>query len=207
MAGIIQNPNKLGGVPQTASRYVAMSTCFDIFYAGSGETDTTLNHLGFISQITPGHSRTVTQLRHINSVDAGIAVDTTVTPDVITLNFSGFYVFGNTTTNIGQMEPGTKGAASDVLVGPSAGRMAGLNLLLTLDQQHIPFDIVIRHIIPSAGFVTNAEAGTVTNSTNQRIIGCYKNCTIATMSIPIVLGTAAISDSGSISVGYLAKNV
>jgi len=207
MAGIISNANKLGGVPQTASKYVAMSTCFDVFYAGSGESDTTLIHIAFINQLTPSHTRTVTQIRHLNSVDAGIAVDTTVTPDAPTLAFNGFYVFGNTTQNMGQIEPGTKGSASDILLGSSAGRLAGMNLLLTLDQQNIPFDIVVRHIIPNVGFVTNTEAESVTNSAKQRIIAVYKNCTIATMSTPINVGTAAVADNGSISVGYIAKNL
>jgi hypothetical protein len=210
MAGIITNSNKLGGVPQTASKYVAMSTCFDIFYAGSGEMDNSLIHIGFINQLTPSHTRTVTQIRHLNSVDAGIAVDTTVTPDVPTLAFNGFYIFGNAAKGrvLEVLNPGTKGSSGDTLLGTSAGRLAGMNLLMTLDQQNIPFDIAVRHIVPTGSSgISNADAAVVTNSTSQRIIAVYKNCTIATMSIPINIGTAAISDSGSISVGYIAKNI
>lgn len=197
MAGIITDTNKLGGVPQTASRRVAMSTCFDVFHSG-GEGAI---HLGFITQITPGHTRTVTQVRHLNSVDAGIAIDTVVTPDAVTLNFNGFYVYtqvvGN--TGLGAANIGKAMVAGDIGVGPSAGRMAGLHLLMTLDQQKIPFDIVVRHSMPgTTGFVTTPDAG--------QIIGVYKNCTISNMSIPINIGTAGIADSGTISVGYVAKN-
>lgn len=207
MAGIITSHNKLGGVPQTASKYVAMSTCFDVFYAGSGEAKSPTIHIAFINQLTPSHTRTVTQIRHLNSVDAGIAVDTVVTPDAPTLAFNGFYVFGNNSATIGTITPGSDTPQDNSGVGSSAGRLAGMNLLLTLDQQQIPFDIIVRHIIPSVGASSvdaNAAPG---NSATQRIIAVYKNCTIATMSTPINVGTAAITDSGSISVGYIASNL
>jgi hypothetical protein len=201
MAGIITSGNKLGGVPQTASKYVAMSTCFDVFYAGSGEALTDMIHIAFINQLTPTHTRTVTQIRHLNSIDAGIAVDTVVTPDAPTLAFNGFYVFGNTS-----LGTGTKTTGDNSGIGASAGRLAGINLLLTLDQQNIPFDIVVRHIIPSGTPAAVADIAPA-NSSTQKIIAVYKNCTIATMSVPINIGTAVIADSGSISVGYIASNV
>ena len=73
MAGIITDTKKVSGVPQSSSRHVAMSTCFDIWLADIQKL------IGFISQVTVTNTRTVTQIRHLNSVDAGIAVDTTVT--------------------------------------------------------------------------------------------------------------------------------
>lgn len=201
MAGIITDNNRLGGVPQSASRYVAMSTCFDVFLEGT-------HHIGFISQVTIGHTRTVTQIRHLNSVDAGIAVDTAVTPDTITLSFNGFYVysrsltdagFGQTGTDALNIATGTKVQAGSTGVGPSIGRLAGIDLLMTLDQQNIPIDIVVRHSSPATvgARITNPESG--------QIIGVYKNCTISAMSIPINIGTAAIADSGTMSVGYVAS--
>jgi hypothetical protein len=203
MAGIITENNRLGGVPQSASRYVAMSTCFDVFLEGT-------YHIGFISQLTIGHTRTVTQIRHLNSADAGIAVDTVVTPDTITLSFNGFYVYsqtkkvpsgylGETGVDALNTATGTPLAAGSIGVGPSIGRLAGINLLMTLDQQNIPIDIVVRHSSPSTpgARITNPESG--------QIIGVYKNCTISAMSIPINVGTAAITDSGTMSVGYVSS--
>lgn len=203
MAGIITDTNKLGGVPQSASRYVAMSTCFDVFLEGT-------HHIGFISQVTIGHSRTVTQIRHLNSVDAGIAVDTTVTPDAITLAFNGFYVYSRSLQTRGFGQTGTEALTSGTTgkavqsgstgVGPSIGRLVGIDLLMTLDQQNIPIDIVVRHSYP------DATTGRVASADTGNIIGVYKNCTISAMSIPINIGTAAISDSGSLSVGYVASS-
>lgn len=182
MAGIISDLKKLGGVPQSASRHVAMSTCFDVLLE-----DTT--YLGFISQLTLGHTRTVQQIRHLNSVDAGIAVDSTVTPDAVTLNFNGFYVYsqgtGSALSNVT--------AASRLQVGPTIGRAAGVDMLMTLDQQNIPFNIVVRHATSNLATATST------------IIGVYKNCTIQTMSIPLNIGSAAISDSGVIAVGYVSS--
>lgn len=210
MPGLIKNSNKIGGVPQGASRYVAMSTCFDVFYAGMGDADNTIIHIGFINNLTANHSRTVQQIRHLNSVDGGIAVDTVTTPDTPTLSFNGFYVYGNdASNNLGAFTPGSKGTSSSMLVGATAGRLAGMNLLLTLDQQNIPFDIVVRHVSPQVkgALPTNDIVDDPTNTNGGRIIAVYKNCTISNMSIPIGIGNAAISDSGSISVGYIASDV
>jgi len=189
MAGIITDLNKLGGVPQSASRHVAMSTCFDIFL------DTTL--IGFISSLTLGHTRTVTQIRHLNSVDAGIAVDTTVTPDAITLQYAGFYVY-SASDAARATEFGAAFAAKNAAVGPSGGRLSGIGLLMTLDQQNTPFDIVVRHAY-------NAGIPLTDNNATGTIVGVYKNCTLASMNVPIQLSAAAVSDSGSISVGYVAS--
>jgi hypothetical protein len=184
MAGIIVDGNKLGGVPQSASKHVAMSTCFDVLLNSQV--------IGFISQITLGHTRTVTQIRHLNSVDAGIAVDTVVTPDAVTLNFSGFYVY----------KAGNDSSAptfTNTNTGPTMGRVAGgAALLMTLDQQNIPIDIVVRHAYKNVNDATDGTA---------KIIGVYKNCTIQSMSIPIVLTTAAVSDNGVLSVGYVASGL
>ena len=194
MAGIISDTSKLGGVPQSASRFVAMSTCFDVFLEGNV-------HIGFISQLTLGHTRTVTQIRHLNSVDAGIAVDTVMTPDTITLSYGGFYVYAKTSGTTGLLTNTSKRdvSTSNTNVGASGGRLAGISLLMTLDQQNIPFDIVVRHNMPgTSGFVTSPDTG--------GIIGVYKNCTLASMSVPIQLSAAALSDTGSISVGYVASS-
>jgi len=189
MAGIITDLNKLGGVPQSASRHVAMSTCFDIFL------DSTL--IGFISSLTLGHNRTVTQIRHINSVDAGIAVDTTVTPDAVTLQYAGFYVYAAGTSAQATELAGAL-AGNNAKVGPSGGRLSGVGLLMTLDQQGIPFDIVVRHSFNNGIPLTD-------NNASGTVVGVYKNCTLASMSVPIQLTAAAVSDSGSISVGYVAS--
>lgn len=202
MAGIITDGNKVGGVPQSASKYVAMSTCFDVFLGGD-------TPIGFLSNVTINNTRTVTQIRHLNSVDAGIAVDTVVTPDAPTLAFNGFYVYSNiaNTPDLGQNRAGVAIGAGEIGVGPSMGRVAGIQLLMSLDQQNIPFDIVVRHSYPTnttslPGFKVAQEA-----NINGEVIGAYRNCTINTMSIPINLGTAAVADSGNISVGYVASNV
>lgn len=191
MAGIINDSNKLGGVPQSASRHVAMSTCYDIWL----EDPHIL--IGFINQVTIAHTRTVTQIRHLNSVDAGIAVDTVVTPDAPTLTFNGFYVYkaeeGKALLNIG--DPSAEISQSNEGVGPSMGRLTGVALLMTLDQQRIPFSIIVRH---KSNNISHDEKGT--------IIGVYKNSTIASMSIPINVGTAAVADTGNISVGYVASS-
>lgn len=202
MAGIISDTNKLGGVPQSASRYVAMSTCFDVFLESNIQ-------IGFISQITIAHTRTVTQIRHLNSADAGIAVDTSMTPDAVTLSFSGFYVYSKSLQTSGFGQTGSEGIVDGITgkqiesgtaaVGPTIGRAAGIQLLMTLDQQNIPFDIVVRHSYP------DLTTKRVTAPENGSIIGVYKNCTISAMSIPIVIGTAAVSDTGTISVGYVAS--
>lgn len=185
MAGIITDLNKLGGVPQSASRHVAMSTCYDIYLNGD-------THIGFVSQITVGHSRTVTQIRHLNSVDAGIAVDSVVTPDAVNLNFNGFYVYSQ---GSGQTLGDVK-ATAKLQVGATIGRVAGVDLLMTLDQQQTPFDLVLRHNVTNTA-AASAIAGT--------IVGAYKNCTIQTMSVPINIGSAAIADSGVIVVGYVGR--
>jgi hypothetical protein len=190
MAGIITDGQKLGGVPQSASRHVALSTAFDV-YLGIDKK------IGFISSITVANTRTVTQIKHINSEDAGINVDTSTTSDAPTLSFNGFYVYKGTNsgTTLSNVESGSTGSGSLEGVGSTGGRLAGVDLLMTLDQQNIPFDIVIKH------FANNA-AGTV-----GTIIGVYKNCTISSISTPIAIGTAAVSDSGSISVGYVARSL
>jgi len=202
MAGIISDQNKVGGVPQSASKYVAMSTCFDVFFDGDA-------HIGFLNQVNINHSRTVTQIRHLNSVDAGIAVDTVVTPDAPTLGFNGFYVYSNTanTEDLGTNRAGATIDAGEIGVGASAGRIAGIQLLMSLDQQNIPFDIVVRHSYPST--VSSAPGFKVTESdaANGNIVGVYKNCTLSSMAVPINLGNAAVADNGNISVGYVASNV
>lgn len=185
MAGIINDPYKVGGVPQSASRHVAMSTCFDVQLNGT--------NIGFITTITLGHNRTVTQVRHLNSADAGIAVDTVLTPDVVSLNFGGFYIYSNKTNANGTFDSSTTNNGTGNEVGATAGRMSGVSMLMTLDQQAIPFDIVVKH-----------ADGNTSGATNT-IIGVYKNCTIASMSVPINIGSAGISDTGNISVGYVAN--
>ena len=180
MAGIISDSAKLGGVPQKSSAHVALSTCYDIFKDS--------DQIGFISGITIGHARTVTQHRHLNSVDAGIAVDSSTTPDVVTLNYTGFYVYS---------DGGSTLSTSNVKTGTSGGRLSGIGLLMTLDQQQQPFDIVIRHNATGANNATDTSA-------SGTVVGVYKNCTLASMSVPIQISTAAVSDSGSISVGYVA---
>lgn len=210
MAGIITDTSKVSGVPQSASRHVAMSTCFDVYYSnpagGAGSGGTIL--IGFLSQVSITNTRTVTQIRHLNSVDAGIAVDTVVTPDAPTLSFNGFYVYTNLASNQG-LDPDDTGvaiSAGQIGVGPTISRVAGINLLMSLDQQNIPFDIVVRHSFPS---VVNGQPGfgvqTDSQESNSRVVGVYKNCTISNMSIPINIGTAAVADSGTISVGYVAS--
>jgi hypothetical protein len=200
MAGLIQDDNKVGGVPQSASKYVAMSTCFDIFFNGD-------THIGFINSLTINHTRTVTQIRHLNSVDAGIAVDTVVTPDAPTLSFNGFYVYANIANEEDLLESriGSELTDGETGVGSSAGRIAGIQLLMSLDQQNIPFDIVVRHAYPST--IGSAPGPKVSNSDSAsgNIVGAYKNCTISGMTVPINIGTAAISDSGNISVGYVSS--
>lgn len=192
MAGIIVDPLKLGGVPQSASRHVAMSTCFDVFLEGS-------ILVGFISSVTISNTRTVTQIRHLNSVDAGIAVDTVVTPDAPTLSFNGFYVYNDKNNVISEVTTGDAVTGTESPgVGPTIGRVAGVELLMTLDQQNIPFDIVMRH----AALTSLTEA-----SGANKIVGAYKNCTINSMNIPITVGTAAVTDSGNITVGYVASSL
>ena len=192
MAGIITDGNKIGGVPQSASNHVAMSTSFDIYTGGN-------ILIGFINSINITNTRTVTQVRHINSVDAGIAVDSTVTPDAPTLAFNGFYVYssGSGSQTLGTISSGDRTGASQQAVGPSMGRIAGVQLLISLDQQHTLFDIVVKHVSQTA--ISTALG------TNATIVGVYKNCTIASMSIPINIGTAGVADSGNISVGYVAS--
>jgi len=192
MAGVITDAKKIGGVPQSASNHVAMSTSFDI-YTGSNIL------VGFINSITITNTRTVTQVRHLNSVDAGIAVDSTVTPDAPTLAFNGFYVYssGSGTKTLSGATSGASTTASQEAVGPSVGRIAGVQLLMSLDQQHTLFDIVVKHVAQTA-------IGTAVG-TDSTTIGVYKNCTISNMSIPINIGTAGVADSGSISVGYVAS--
>lgn len=202
MAGIITDQNKIGGVPQSASKFVAMSTCFDIFLDGH-------IHIGFISSLNLNHTRTVTQVRHLNSVDAGIAVDTVMTPDAPTVGFNGFYVYANRARVAGLTEEniGRDIGEGEIGVGPSAGRISGIQLLMSLDQQNIPFDIVVRHVYPSVlggapGFkVTEADA------LAGNVIGAYRDCTINSMTIPINIGTAGVSDSGNITVGHIASKV
>jgi hypothetical protein len=202
MAGIISDTKKVSGVPQSTSRHVAMSTCFDIWLADIQKL------IGFINQLTVTNTRTVTQIRHLNSVDAGIAVDTVVTPDTPTLAFNGFYIYGtkaNTNELAGEETVGRSGVEARG-VGPTIGRVAGIDLMMSLDQQNIPFDIIVRHVYPTTqastpGFgVTAAE-----QETGGTIIGVYKNCTISSMSVPINIGTAAVADSGNISVGYISS--
>jgi len=196
MAGIIGSDKKEGGVPQSASRHVAMSTSFDVYSDfGSGAI-----LVGFINSLTITNTRTVTQIRHLNSVDAGIAVDTTVTPDAPTLAFNGFYVYnaGKASNTLNSVVAGNGNSEPQGRVGPTIGRIAGVQLLMTLDQQNIPFDIIIRHVSNTA-----IVAGDTTAS--GTIIGVYKNCTISNMSVPINIGTAAIADTGNISVGFVAN--
>lgn len=190
MAGIITN-NQLGGVPQSASKHTAMSTCFDVYGANSKQ-------VGFINSITVNSTRTVTQIRHLNSVDAGIAVDTVVTPDAPTLQFNGFFVYNasNVSGTGLDVDSGAAVAEDNDAVGPSIDRIAGINLLMTLDQQQVPFDIVVRHVYL-------ASISSASNTGN--IVAVYKNCTISNMSIPINVGTAAVSDSGGISVGFIGN--
>lgn len=202
MAGIIKDQYKVGGVPQSASKRVAMSTCFDIFLDGSVP-------IGFIQSLTINHTRTVTQIRHLNSVDAGIPVDTVVTPDAPTLSFNGFYIYSNSelSQDLAESVIGDEIETGQIGVGPSAGRISGIQLLMCLDQQNTPFDIVLRHNYPSTvnsspGFKV-ADDGAV----NGVIVGAYRNCTINSMSVPINIGTAAVSDSGNITVGYIASKV
>lgn len=202
MAGLITDTNKLGGVPQSASKFVAMATCFDVFLDGS-------KHIGFITQLNIAHTRTVTQIRHLNSVDAGIPVDTVMTPDAITLTFNGFYVYANAANTQGLTDANVGEVISEgqIGVGASIGRVAGIQLLMTLDQQNIPFDIVVRHAYPS---VVNSKPGFKVSNANQlagQIIGAYRNCTISGMTVPINIGTAGVADSGTIVVGYVASKV
>ena len=196
MAGIITDGAKIGGVPQSASRHVAMSTSYDVYTV----TPTGIVLIGFINSLTITNTRTVTQIRHLNSVDAGIAVDTTVTPDAPTLAFNGFYVYnaGRAVRDLSNVTTGESNTATQGAVGPTIGRMAGVQLLMSLDQQHTPFDIVIKHVNATA-LVTDDSHATGT------VVGVYKNSTISNMSIPINVGTAAVADSGSISVGYVAS--
>lgn len=198
MAGIIKDGFKIGGVPQSASRHVAMSTSYDI-YSDTGEG---IILIGFINSITINNTRTVTQIRHLNSVDAGIAVDSTVTPDAPTLSFNGFYVYnsGEGTSQLSNVVTGKANTNPQEAVGPTIGRISGVQLLMSLDQQQTPFDIVVKHVNNSA-----VAAGDTTQS--GTIVGVYKNCTTSSMSTPINIGNAGVSDSGNISVGYVASDI
>ena len=78
---------------------------------------------------------------------------------------------------------------------------------MSLDQQNIPFDIVVRHSYPST--IGSKPGYRVAENANVdgNVIGAYRNCTISSMTIPINLGTAAVADSGNITVGYVASAV
>lgn len=207
MAGFINDEFKLGGVPQSASRHVAMATCFDVWLGDQ----IAKGPIGFISGITITSTRTVNQIRHLNSVDAGIAVDTTMTPDSPTLGFNGFYVYKNYNQARSELAIASVGdtGANFKGVGPSAGRLVGVDLLMTIDQQQIPFDIIIRHVYPTsraqADLATPGGAVSEEDASGGVVIGVYKNCTITNMSIPIQIATAGVSDTGNISVGYVAS--
>ena len=91
----------------------------------------------------------------------------------------------------GEIEDVTRGAKRSI---------SNVIIIADKDQQRKPFDIVVRHV-NSTDIVDGAT------DIKGKIVAIYKNCTISGMSIPIAVANAAVSDSGSVSVGFVGDEI
>lgn len=161
--------NADAGVKVPESHRTAISTSIDII-------DHDGNNIGYIQSINWTQNRTVTPVRHLNSLDAGRIVEAAPSPANYTLNVNGFALYNK--QNDGSLIQ---------RIGGSITAMA----MKTLEEQSIPFNVVVTFTHPATG----EETKTV-----------YHDCWLTNHSTPINIGTALISETASLFVSWPAES-
>ena len=157
--------NADAGVSIPESNRTVVSTSIDIF-------DHDGNNIGYIQSIAPSQTRNVTAVRHINAIDAGRIVEAVPSPANYTMNVNGFALYDN---------------QNDGSLIQRIGGSITAQAMKSLEEQSIPFNIVITETHPATG----VDAKTV-----------YHDCWLTNYSHPVNIGTALIAETASIFVTW-----
>jgi hypothetical protein len=161
MAGL---PGDGVGIPGT--NQVVVSTSIDVL-------DEQGFNIGFVTRIDRRDARPVERIRHLNAEDAGRTVEMTPSPEGVTLDVTGFYIYPKSALEkrslLNRLPQSVDGAAS----------------FRSLNSQKIPFVIVERTRHPA----TNVESKTT-----------YVGCWLTAFSRPINIGTATVAETATVEV-------
>lgn len=127
MAGLVTQGSTVG-LP--AENKAVISSSVDVFDQDGFE-------IGFVSQITPSHTRTVQRIRHLNSADAGRVIESAPSPEDISISGTGLNLY-----NIAESQQQSLIAR---LPGQAGARFK------TLNDQKIPFFIQVVETHPASG--------------------------------------------------------
>ena len=166
MPGLVytaQNPRSGVSIPE--SNRTIVSTSVDILDAQG-------NNIGYITNFSPTHNRTVTRIRHLNSLDAGRILEMAPSPSDINMTVGGFALYNK---------------QHDGSIIQRLGGGATAKAMRMLEEQSIPFLIAERETHPVTNDVTT--------------IG-YHMCWLTNYSSPKNIGTAVIAETASIAIGW-----
>ncbi len=158
--------NAAAGVSIPESHRTVISTSIDIF-------DHDGNNIGYIQSITPSQTRNVTPVRHINSIDAGRIVEAAPGPANYTMNVNGFALYD---------------AQNDGSLIQRIGGSVTAQAMKSLEEQSIPFNIVITETHPATGNETKSV---------------YHDCWLTNYSHPVNIGSALIAETATIFVTWI----
>ena len=135
-----------------------------------------MQNIGYISQLGDSANRNVTRIRHLNHEDAGRVVETVLSPEDRTLSVSGFALYN---------------VDFDGSVVQRIGGSSTRKKMASLEEQSIPFMIVQKEVHPVS---------------KEETITTYHDCMLTSHSKTSNIGTATISESANILVGWVENN-
>lgn len=166
MPGLVaaaQNPRAGVSIPE--SHRTILSTSVDLL-------DMQGNNIGYITNFTPSHSRNMTRIRHLNSLDAGRILEMAPSPSDINISVGGFALYNK---------------QDDGSLIQRLGAGATKKAMRMLEEQSVPFLIAEVETHPITGDKTS--------------IG-YHLCWLTSYSSPKNIGTATIAETANIAVGW-----
>lgn len=158
-----QNPR--GGVSIPESNRTILSTSVDLL-------DMQGNNIGYITNFTPSHTRNMTRIRHLNSLDAGRILEMAPSPTDINISVGGFALYNR---------------QDDGSIIQRLGAGATKKAMRMLDEQSVPFLIVEVETHPKTG--------------DKVTIG-YHLCWLTAYSSPKNIGTVTIAETASLAVAW-----
>jgi len=167
MAGLVenaQNPDAGVGLPE-AHRTV-ISTSIDV-------VDDSGNQIGYVQSINQSENRPTQPVRHLNSEDAGRIVEQAPQPGNLTLSVNGFAIYNK---------------QNDGSVVQRIGGETTAKKMRTLEEQKIPFSLIVKETHPATQEVTQTV---------------YHECWLTSRSKPVNIGTATIVESCNITPGWV----
>lgn len=146
--------------------------------------------VGFVTNITPTHNRRMEYLRHLNADDAGRAVEQAPSPEDLAVNVQGFALYNKSSsirkTLLNRLSAGAESSPGDLNKdGDAPGFFTSLN------QQHIPFDMVREWAHPH-GDAADGQGSVAANGV------VFVECYLTSFSSPLNIGTVTVAETAAV---------